>query len=402
MRFEKTTVANTSSLIVFLAALYFVGSLSESSSSRPSPVPVEAEPQAIVAPQPAGNTAPPAQTSSALTTEEIAARCNRSIALVSGRISTGTGFLVRHGLLATNAHVLAGERIENILVTFPSEASASLTPELLLEDPRRDLALLAVPTDLPPLEIESAYQFRRGQDVTVIGNPGVEGKLILKNAVSRGVMSTEAVIEGRSFYQLNIAINPGNSGGPTIDSSGKVIGVVNSKAARLESIAFCIPSADLLSAIAHVMSQSGDKDVMVSKHRARYVAKCLSALGAFYGDALARGVAGMDMALAKNLDPNVAFKLVRQETFGTLREIKTIFTEDFIQEFKGVFADVRIPESVRNQLRDTSNNCLAMWTAIDAPEGSAECRRARVSLLREKHRLYIERLEVELDMTGPQ
>ena len=109
-----------------------------------------------------------------------------------------------------------------------------------------------MPTDLSPLEIDPSYQFRRGQEVTVIGNPGIGNKLVLENAVSRGVMSTTAVIEGQSFYQLSIAINPGNSGGPVIDSTGRVIGVATLKATSLEATAFCIPANDLLLAIDQV------------------------------------------------------------------------------------------------------------------------------------------------------
>ena len=70
-------------------------------------------------------------------------------------------------------------------------------------------------------------------------------KLVLENAVSRGVMSTKTVIGDQNFYQLGIAINPGNSGGPVIDSSGKVIGIATLKMTRLEATAFCIPAEDL-------------------------------------------------------------------------------------------------------------------------------------------------------------
>jgi hypothetical protein len=124
--------------------------------------------------------------------------------------------------------------------------------ELVYIDTFRDLALLTVVTDLPPLEVEPETQFRRGQEVTVIGNPGsnaADGGVLI-NAVSRGVMSTRTTIQGQEYYQLNIAINPGNSGGPVIDPMGRVVGVLESKEIGRESLAFCIPAPDLLSAIA--------------------------------------------------------------------------------------------------------------------------------------------------------
>jgi S1-C subfamily serine protease len=119
-----------------------------------------------------------------LTTEETTKRCDRAIALVRGRRGSGTGFLICTGLLATNAHVIALERIEDLHVSFPDLRSSPLTAELLFEDMRRDLALLAVPTGLAPLEIEPLYEFRRGQDVTVIGNPGIGNLIGLLDAPS--------------------------------------------------------------------------------------------------------------------------------------------------------------------------------------------------------------------------
>ena len=372
MWIDKGTVQNTVLFIIGVLVTYFVGMTSLPSSPRPSPAAPEAVSRTIVASQPAVETPSVTETPRVLTTEEIAERCEKAIAFVCGRHSFGTGFLVRPGLLATNAHILLMERIEDLHVTFPGARSESMTAVLVLDDPRRDLALLAVPTDLPALEIESAYQFRRGQDVTVIGNPGVDDKLILKNAVSRGVMSTEAMMEGQSFYQLNIAVNPGNSGGPTIDSSGKVIGVVTLKSDRLEATAFCIPAADLLSAIAQARSRSGDEEAVLAMHRARYVAVRLAMIGELFNDALSKAVTGMDVALDKRLDPNLAISQVRRAISGTRKELKAFLTSDFEKELNHAFNDVRIAESIRSELREFSNNCFAMTTTIDAPEGPAD------------------------------
>jgi Trypsin-like peptidase domain len=171
---------------------YVVGILSGPREPWQLPVPAVAISNGFVVRQPTTGTASVAETPKTLTTEEIAARCEKSIAIVSGHSSTGTGFLVRQCLLVTNGHVLSQERIEDVLVTFLSATSESMSADLVFEDPRSDLALLAVPTDLPPLEVASDQRLRRGQEVTVIGNPGIDN-LVLKNAVSRGVTSTEVL-----------------------------------------------------------------------------------------------------------------------------------------------------------------------------------------------------------------
>ena len=141
-----------------------------------------------------------------LSSAEIAADSGASIAMITGDGSVGTGFVVRPGIIATNAHVIDGEFITNVRVRFPSAEKAQqgpITAELLYEDARRDLAFLRVKSPLPPLRIATSYTFRKGEDVTAIGNPGAGGELILENAISRGLMSTKTPPEGQRYYQLD-------------------------------------------------------------------------------------------------------------------------------------------------------------------------------------------------------
>jgi len=140
-------------------------------------------------------------------TPRIAAtsRSQQAVALVHGHSGVGTGFLVGHDLLATNAHVILLERIEDLRVSFPSAPGAPLPARLLFEDPSRDLALLAVSTSLTPLEIEPADRFREGREVIVIGHPG-SGDRPVNNAERRGVLSAMTTIRGQDFFRLSISI----------------------------------------------------------------------------------------------------------------------------------------------------------------------------------------------------
>ena len=160
-------------------------------------------------------------------------RWEPSVTLVKAPASSGTGFLVKPGVIATNAHVIDDEFISALEIRFPSAPAGKQGPfdtELLFSsDPKRDLAFLSVSTDLLSLEIAPTYSFVKGEDITVIGNPGLGDDVVLENAISRGVMSSKAVIEGMNYLQLNMAINPGNSGGPVFDSAGRVIGVATAQ-----------------------------------------------------------------------------------------------------------------------------------------------------------------------------
>jgi S1-C subfamily serine protease len=226
----------------------------------------------------------------ALSSAEIAAESEPSIAMITGDGSVGTGFLVRPGIIATNAHVIDDEFMTTLRVRFPSADKAQQGPmptELVFEDSQRDLAFLRVKSALPPLRIADSYTFRKGEDVTVIGNPGAGGQLILENAISRGLMSTKTSLEGQRYYQLSIAVNPGNSGGPVFNSYGAVIGVVTRKSAAQEALAFCIPIEDLNLAIEKVVSFPEDAtERQQSQHRVILAVKGLGGSGALYCTAI--------------------------------------------------------------------------------------------------------------------
>jgi S1-C subfamily serine protease len=127
-----------------------------SSNSHPTPAPAGSGSGSLTAATPSGPApepvkpyfmpATPASTSRAepgrpLTSAEIAAESESSIAVITGDGPVGTGFLVLPGLIATNAHVIDGEFASSLRVRFPSAEKAQQGPlpaELLYDDPRRD------------------------------------------------------------------------------------------------------------------------------------------------------------------------------------------------------------------------------------------------------------------------
>jgi S1-C subfamily serine protease len=214
-------------------------------AARPPAAPEKAP---SVAPPPLAEVVP----DRVMNTAEIVQRYESSVALIKGKKGSGTGFIARPGIIATNSHVIDGERVKDLEVRFPSAPEKQQGPypaKVIYQDKDRDLALLRVATDLAPVRVAEKYKFRKGEDVTVIGNPGVGGQMILENAISRGIVSSMTKINQHSFLQLGIAINPGNSGGPVFDPKGRVIGVVTLKTTQQEGLAFAVPAEDLLSAL---------------------------------------------------------------------------------------------------------------------------------------------------------
>ncbi|MDR1140639.1 MAG: serine protease [Planctomycetaceae bacterium] len=206
-------------------------------------------------------------------TEEVVAKTEKSIALINSPFCCGTGFVLAPGIVVTNSHVIASEQVDSLEIVFPSAEEnqrGPFQPRLLYEDTVRDIALLQIDSQIvPALPVVTDYQFRRAQKVITIGNPGRGDGVILENAVSVGILSTQTEVEGLPFYQLNITINSGNSGSPVLDEEGNVIGMITLKAANTPFIAYCIP----VDAVEHAVKLAQnltekEKDEMNVKHLA--------------------------------------------------------------------------------------------------------------------------------------
>ena len=335
-----------------------------------------------------------------MSTAQIVATCEPSVALVKGKVSSGTGFLIGPGLVATNAHVVDEEFMETMEVRFPGASGAQAGPfkaELLYEDPARDLAFLAVKTDLPPLVLADGFRFQKGEDITVIGNPGLgDGKMVLENAVTRGVMSSKVNLDGKDFFQLSIAVNPGNSGGPAFDSAGRVVGVITLKTTKQEAIAFCIPPADVRAALDRVRSQ-GDPAarVVAARHRVVAAFKGLTMGGAVLAIALdiTRAERESGQAIQVEIDDK---KLTGQEFCAKLTEIDGKLGEGLGVAVPIVQADNALDAATRAKIGELSANHDAMKAALGQPADHN-----RSSQLKGTHRRLLQEVSAALSVALP-
>jgi len=321
--------------------------------------------------------------------EDTVARVEPSIALLRGRLSCGSRFLVIPGILVTNKHVISSELPRHVKAHFPSAPLAKRGPfdvELTCIDARNDLAILSVNVDLPPLDLASTYSFRRGQEVLVIGSPGVSGELVLENAISRGVMSTKVTIGELDYYQLGIAINPGNSGGPVLDLDGHVIGVVTLKAPDKEGLGFSIPIEDVHSALRAVSATTaGDLETLRSRHRARVVFKYVNLTGVLYKAGMEYYTAAMSEAIDRGLSADSGLDLVRNDVEKKLSLVDEAFVGDLKKEMVIISTDPVIPESTRQRFVDFWTNYLEIKSYVENPRGSYDSYRKKFHELADVH-----------------
>lgn len=149
-----------------------------------------------------------------------------SIARRGGQVAGprgGAGFIFdASGLVATNAHVLAGAG--TVMVRLSD--GRRLAARVVGTDAAMDLAVLKIDaaTPLPFARFGDSRQADIGAPVWAVGAP-----MGYAFSVSAGVISGRDRVFDETYavnlLQHDAALNPGSSGGPLFDAEGKVIGI---------------------------------------------------------------------------------------------------------------------------------------------------------------------------------
>lgn len=163
----------------------------------------------------------------------------------------GSGFVVGPGLVATNAHVIAGESPGNTQVLLGNTAYAA-TPVLF--DPSFDLAVLRTSAPLGPVLPIDPNVVPNGTQAALLGYPE-DGPLTPEpasvteevTAVGKDIYNNGTVTRG--VYALGAVVEPGNSGGPLMGPGGQVIGVVFSRSTVYNNVGYALTSPGVLARV---------------------------------------------------------------------------------------------------------------------------------------------------------
>lgn len=157
-----------------------------------------------------------------------------------GGIVEGTGFVVGNGLVATNAHVIAG-----IDKPYVMDANGTHRATPIWFDPDLDFAVVRVDKLAgAPLSFNTAEQ-PRGTNQALLGYPGggqlaVESAAILDRFTAVGRNIYGAGQTSRDVYEVKAHIIPGNSGGPMLDKDGRVTGVVFAESTTYKNVGYAL------------------------------------------------------------------------------------------------------------------------------------------------------------------
>ncbi len=166
-----------------------------------------------------------------------------------GGIVEGSGFVVAPGLIATNAHVVAGIRHPFV---EDSNGTHSATP--IWFDPNLDFAVLRV-SNLAghSLSINGA-KAASGTPAAVLGYPGGGSLTAGPAAVLDEFTASGRNIYGRGntnreVYEIQATVIPGNSGGPLIGKDGSVIGVVFAESTTYQHVGYTLTTPQVINEI---------------------------------------------------------------------------------------------------------------------------------------------------------
>lgn len=209
-------------------------------------------PEVFDALRPTPDLGPPPQASGL--DRATADRVARSVAKIEGvacsRVQDGTGFVVADGLIATNAHVVAGEQDTEVI----RDDGRRFDGVVVAFDPMRDLALVAVEGfDRPPLPMHQSTP-PPGAVGGVFGHPGGEPLRIAPYRVARALTATGRDIytsgeTERDVLELAANLRPGDSGSPIVDPDGLVAGIAFAVARDRDDVAYALAPSEVQAVI---------------------------------------------------------------------------------------------------------------------------------------------------------
>jgi serine protease Do len=255
----------------------------------------------------------------------------------------GSGIVfTEDGYILTNAHVV--DDADKLVVEVNDYSDPEVTHEyeakIIGSDTSTDVAVIKIERKekFIAAKIGNSDSLKVGQDVCVIGNPGLTADIMFAHTMTKGIVSgldVECLADNGysiSLIQTDAAINSGNSGGGMFDMYGNVVGIVNSKiiATTYEGLGFALtineakPIMEDLLSYGYVKSRPvlGITTVELTEYRAK-----------LYGVKLSKGLLVSDM----NDDAPVAKSGLKVADIITKINGKNVETVSDVQAIIGKF-----------------------------------------------------------------
>ncbi|MET8878846.1 MarP family serine protease, partial [Nocardia sp. NPDC004604] len=184
-------------------------------------------------------------------TSPVAASLQQSVLRIRGvapscqRALEGSGFVIAPERIVTNAHVVAGTTSITV-----DAVGGPLNASVVLFDPSKDVAILAVPGLNAPVVEQAPTPARSGENAIVLGYPG-GGRYTASAARIRETLDLtgptiyrNGTVE-REVYTVRGQVRAGNSGGPLVDTDGRALGIVFGAAVTDDDTGYVLTLAEV-------------------------------------------------------------------------------------------------------------------------------------------------------------
>ena len=166
-----------------------------------------------------------------------------------GGVVEGSGFIVKPGIVATNAHVVAG-----IGQPYIEDGNGNHPATVIYFNPNLDFALLRASNLAGTTLNVSATSVANNTDAAALGYPGggnfkADPAMILEQFTANGSNIYQQGSTTRQIYEVEANIIPGNSGGPLITTNGTVVGVVFAQSTQYNEIGYALVTKPIVSII---------------------------------------------------------------------------------------------------------------------------------------------------------
>lgn len=180
-----------------------------------------------------------AQTPSAMTPSEIAAKATPAVVAIMGENLNGRPFLPGRGfLLGPNVIATDYAVVRDASKVYAKTADGKKKEARILGvDARLAVAILAVSEiKVAPLSLGNSDTVAIGEAVYIIDSP---------NATRQGVISDDLVINGKRYLKMPGQVSDDSRGCPVLNDRGEVIAVTVSDPTRRETCGFAVPASYL-------------------------------------------------------------------------------------------------------------------------------------------------------------
>ncbi|HEV7209672.1 MAG TPA: MarP family serine protease [Mycobacteriales bacterium] len=161
----------------------------------------------------------------------------------------GSGFVIGPQRVLTNAHVVAGVGSPQVAV-----GGSNLAATVVLYDPNRDIAVLAVP-GLRTGALRFSGPASSGSSAVVAGYPqdgpfnAVAARIRQRQDINGpNIYDTRSVT--RQVYAIRATVLPGNSGGPLLAPDGTVYGVIFAASTDTADTGYALTATEVASDVA--------------------------------------------------------------------------------------------------------------------------------------------------------